>query len=297
MSGYLSQQYAASLGTLGTSRLLPGCLGYILERPIPGSMHRDAMGCYPLFCCESWTGVAADLQSLAGELVSVCLVADPFGNYGIDDLRGVFDKVVGYKEHFVTDLRRSLREIVSSHHRYYARRGLRNVRVELCEEPAEHSSEWSELYAAFAEKREFSGPSLFSKPCLEAQLEVPGVRLFRALDESATVGMQVWYVQGDVAYWHLSAYTDAAYRMRASYAVFWRAIEYFADQKLCWLHLGGVPDSGSGGLAAFKKGWSTGTRTAYLCGRILSEPLYEEITTARGAQRSDYFPAYRRGEF
>ena len=88
MSGYLSQQYAASLGGLGTPRLLPHCLGYILERPIPGSMHRDAMGCYPLFCCETWTGVAADLESLVGELVSVSLVADPFGDYDVDDLRG-----------------------------------------------------------------------------------------------------------------------------------------------------------------------------------------------------------------
>ena len=149
-----------------------------------------------------------------------------------------FDKVVGFKEHFVTDLRRSLHEIVSSHHRYYAGRGLRNVCVELCEEPREHSREWTELYTAFAEKRGFTGPSRFSKPSLGAQLEVPGVTLFRVLHEGATVGMHVWYVQGDVAYAHLAAYTDAAYSMRVSYAVFWRAIEYFADQELHWLHLG-----------------------------------------------------------
>jgi hypothetical protein len=51
------------------------------------------------------------------------------------------------------------------------------------------------------------------------------------------------------------------------------------------------------GLSFFKKGWSTGTRTAFFCGRILDPERYAQLATARGVAGTDYFPAYREGEF
>jgi len=78
-SGYLSAAYAESLPDLGTPRLLPRSRGWILTRPIPGTQHHDAAGGYPLFLCEDWTSLDADLRELDGQLVTVSLVTDPFG--------------------------------------------------------------------------------------------------------------------------------------------------------------------------------------------------------------------------
>ncbi len=78
-TGYRHPLYAASLAEHGTPRRLPASDGWILERDIPGFTGRDAMGCYPLFCCGRWDRLADDLRELGDGLVSLTLVTDPFG--------------------------------------------------------------------------------------------------------------------------------------------------------------------------------------------------------------------------
>ena len=89
------------------------------------------MGCYPLFSCLDWSGLKADVDELAADLVALSLVTDPFGATTSQSLEDCFgDKVVRYKEHFVADLRRPrARTFVSRHHRYYAQRALRAVEL------------------------------------------------------------------------------------------------------------------------------------------------------------------------
>jgi hypothetical protein len=76
-------------------------------------------------------------------------------------------------------------------------------------------------------------------------------------------------------------------------------MEYFAGQGLQWLGLGAGAGTRSdqSGLTRFKRGWATGTRTAYFCGRIFNRTAYDEIVRPRNAPASDFFPAYRADEF
>ena len=122
--------------------------------------------------------------------------------------------------------------------------------------------------------------------------------MFRAVHQGVSVGMTLWYIQGEVGYYHLAAYSDVGYALRASFALFAGAIEYFAT-RLRWLNLGagaGIHSASSDGLTRFKRGWATGTRTAYLCGRICDPARYAEVVQARGVSGADYFPLYRKGE-
>jgi hypothetical protein len=143
--------------------------------------------------------------------------------------------------------------------------------------------------------------SAFSAKSFREQLAVPGLSMFRATLDGETVGMNLWYADRGIAYYHLGAYSEAGYKLRASFALFWRAIEYFAAQGLRWLDLGaGAGLSGSGeadGLRRFKRGWATDTRVAYFCGRVFDRQKYAEILSATQVVTSDYFPAYRKGEF
>jgi lipid II:glycine glycyltransferase (peptidoglycan interpeptide bridge formation enzyme) len=108
--------------------------------------------------------------------------------------------------------------------------------------------------------------------------------------------MTLWYVQGDVAYYHLGAYSDRGYALRASFALFWQALELLQAERVRWLDLGagpGLAADASNGLSRFKRGWATGTQTAYLCGRVFNRARYEQLLRARGRGAADYFPAYR----
>ena len=301
-TGYMHPAYAASLAEFGAPRELPRSGGWVLERDIGGEAGRDAVGCYPLFSCPDWARLREDLEEIGDGLVSLALVADPFGDYDEAYLKECFPEVaVPFKQHFVVDLGRPPEESVSPHHRRNARRAAAEVDVEECARPADFLDEWHALYGVLAARHDIGGVAAFSKESFAKQLEVPGVAALRAVRDGETVGMLLWYVQGDVAYYHLGAYSERGYELRASFALFSQAIELFARRGLRWLNLGGAAGAGPGeasGLERFKRGWATETRTAYFCGRVFDRRRYDEIVRARGVPpETAYFPAYRLGEF
>src|SRR5918998_5873384 len=130
VTGYAHPAYAESLAEFGTPRELPRCGGWILQRQVPDFPYRDGMGCYPLFACEDWSQLRSDLESLSPELVTLSLVADPFGEHDLAYLRRCFDILSPFKRHFIVNLNYDANTFVSSHHRRYARKALREVRVE-----------------------------------------------------------------------------------------------------------------------------------------------------------------------
>jgi hypothetical protein len=292
--------YAESLGEFGIPCELPRCKGWILERQIPGFPYRDAMGCYPLFACQDWSQLHNDLEEIGSELVSLALVTDPFGVYEPSYLHRCFgDVVIPFKEHYVADLRRPLEDIVGRRHRKSALRALRNLQVKVCKDPAQFIDEWSVLYNGLIEKRGISGISAFSRTAFEKQLSLPGTVVLRAIHNDVTVGAQIYFVQGDVVHCHLGAASQTGYELGAIYALDFTSIEYFSD-KVHWLNIGGgvgTNSDGTDGLSMYKRGWSTETRTAYFCGRIFNRERYAEIVNTRGFDVTDYFPAYRKGEF
>lgn len=299
-SGYLHHGYAKALAEFGMPRELPCSQGWILECPIPGFPYHDARGCYPLFSCQDWSQLHLDLENIGDELVSLALVADPFGTYDSAYLRQCFRNVVfPYKEHYVVDLEQSMSSSISSHHARNIRKALQNLEVECCANPTQFLDDWGNLYANLVRRHNIRGMAAFSRESFAKQLQVPGIVMFRAVHREISVGMALWYVQGEVGYYHLAAYSDLGYELRASFALFARAIEYFAT-RLRWLNLGagaGVQRGGMDGLTRFKSGWATGTRTAYFCGRIFDPVRYAEIAQAKGISGTGYFPLYRKGEF
>jgi GNAT acetyltransferase-like protein len=236
------------------------------------------------------------------ELVSVALVADPFGNHDPELLHACFpDRVTPFKAHLVTDLSRLPESFVASQHRRKARRALDLLTVEHCADPTRFVDEWNKLYANLIQRHGIRGLSAFSEASFKAQLAVPGISMFRAVHGDETVGMTLWFTDRGVAYYHLGAYSDVGYELEASFAIFWYVLDHFSNQNVQWLDLGagaGISSDGDAdGLTRFKRGWATGTRSAYFCGRIFDPLKYDEAMHARRIARTDYFPAYRQGEF
>jgi hypothetical protein len=301
VTGYAHPTYAASFAEWGRPLFLAQSKGWLLMRNVPGSSAYDAMGCYPLFVCDDWAALPDDFDSWGEDIVCVSLVTDPFGDYTEQFLRSCFpDRAIAFKEHFVTDLRQDPQTFVHPHHRRNARRASNEMTVETCENPISLLPTWNALYTNLVQRHNISGMTAFSEKCFATQLSVPGIVAFRAIRDNETLGMLLWYRQANRAYYHLGAYSDKGYELRASFALFEHAIDYFASTDVEWLNLGAgagrIADAQSG-LSRFKAGWSTGARTAYFCGRVFDGARYQNLMRASNDTTSNYFPAYRAGEF
>lgn len=255
------------------------------------------MGPYPIFCAPRWEGLAADLDDLRDTLVSVVLVADPFGP-DCGRLERTFDRVVPFKSHYVADLSRPLAEIVRRSHRDTVRRALRNTSVVVCNEPAELLDTWMAMYTPLVARHGVTGIRAFSRQAFAEQLAVPGLTAFVARAGEEIVGMDLWFQQGDVVQGYLAACSETGYRLRAMYAMKWVMLEHFRG-RAAWVDFGGAAGlrDAQDGLTRFKSGWATGTRLAYLCARILQPRAYADLARASRLEGSTYLPAYRAGEF
>ncbi len=293
MIGYAHPAYAAALASLGDPRPLPASGGRILTSPIAGSAWSDGRGCYPLFCAAEWSHLQRDLEGL-NDLVSLVLVADPFGNHDPGLLRECFpDLSLAWKEHFVVDVEHP---VIAPHHARNIRKA--GVEVEHCPQPLTFADDWLRLYRLLVERHQIRGIAAFSPESLKAQLSVPGLVMFRAVRSGETVGIVLWYEQGEVGYYHLAAYSDDGYQHHASYALFNYAIRHFRG-RLRWLNLGagaGLSPEATDGLTRFKRGWASSTRTAWLCGRIFQPDVYHQLVTVRQIEGTSFFPLYRKGE-
>ena len=166
--------------------------------------------------------------------------------------------------------------------------------------PVDLLDDWTALYDNLIRRHHVTGMAAFSPASFAGQLAVSGLVALRASVSGDTVGATLWFVQDGVGYYHLGAYSPHGYELKASFALFASALEYFSEAGLAWLSLGAGAGVGSGrraedGLDRFKQGWATGKRTAYLCGRILTPTKYCELV--QGMPNTTYFPAYRAGEF
>jgi len=225
------------------------------------------------------------------------LVTDPFGEYDKSLLQRCFkDVTFPFKKHFIIDLQKPG---ISKHHRYYALKALRKVHVEECAVPIQFLDEWLGLYRTLVEKYNIQGILAFSRDSFAKLLSIPDLIMLRVIYNDTTVGAQLYLTQGDVVHCHLGVANEIGYKVGAIYALDWYSIEYFSG-RAHWINLGGgldISDSKNDGLSRYKKGWASDTRTVYLCGRIFNNEKYTEILKAKKIAPTNYFPAYRHGEF
>ncbi len=300
-AGYLHPTYAEALAGGGRVIALPRSGAHLIERPTPAAGHLDLSWAYPILSCRDWAGLDSDLADLQTEYVSVSALADPFGDYDEQLLRRAFPDVCRvFKHHFVTDLTQPPDSFVAGHHSRNVKKARRAVDVERADDVTRYLDSWTELYENLIARHEIAGLQRFSPASFRTQFQVPGLEAFVARHKGTVVGMLLWFVQGSVAYYHLGAYTPEGYELRASFALFDAVIEEFRSRGLEWLSLGagaGIDADANDGLTRFKRGWSTGTRPAYLLGRVLDRATFDHLSAASPGAPDGYFPPYRHGEY
>ena len=297
---YKHPYYNHSFEEFGKPIQLPNSKGWLLVRSIPGTAYQDAMGTYPIFCCENWDLLRDDLKDLPEDLVSIVVVTDPFGQYSRATLEASFDNVRKFKDHFVLDLTVPLDKSVSKSHRSAARSALRKLQIRIVNDPIECIDTWMELYVGMVQKLNISGIRKVSRESIEYQFKTPGAMLFEAKVGDQVVGLDMIFIDNDVAYGHLCAFNELGYKLKASYATRWRMIEYLID-KVRFLDFGGglvtKSQSPSDGLTSYKRRWTSETKPVFICSSIINHEVYERLTSQAGMATTSFFPAYRGGEY
>ena len=296
MEGYLHSLYAHSLSEFGEPIYLPQAKGWLIKRPIPGTSFYDAMGPYPLFFCENWEYLFDDINALSDSLVSVSLVVDPFAAQALRNINHPFDVFFPFKDHYILDTSLPILTSISKNKQRNTQRALKVLEVFVDIAPNIDLDRWVYLYNHLIERHQISGIRAFSPASFADQIEIPNTHCFWAMYNGQTVGGNLYYIQGDVAYAHLSAFSPEGYRLGAPYAVKWIAIRHLA-KLVRYINFGGSPnEQNQNGLSAFKLGWSNETRKSYFCGKILDDKLYQKICMQSNHQETGWFPAYRDGE-
>jgi hypothetical protein len=296
--GYASREYALSFAGEGEVLTLPGSGGNLLLRSVPGSIQRDAAGCYPLFVCR-WSALPADFRRLPGDLISLTVVTDPFCPLSEAELRQIFTIVRPLGEHYVIDLADSPVGSPSRHHRRKLRMAAPDIVIEVAANPVALLDDWLGLYGTLSRKHRICGRRRFSPAIFAAQLEVPGAVVFTARRGGRILGADWYFEDGERVFAHLSAYSDEGYGCSVSYPMLAAAIEHF-KARASVLDLGGTPSVSAadrGGLAAFKAGWASRTMPSYLCGIDLMPGEYRRLSGGRPPSDGEFFPHYRRGEY
>lgn len=292
--GYCGPAYPQSLVHVGRAVALERSRGWCLVRSIEGTNFSDAIGPYPFYVCQDWSRLAEDATALAATAVSLTIVTDPFANVSQHTLTEAFpDLCLPYKQHYVVHLGAASAD---DHHRRNIKVGLRNTAVEMEDQAERWLPDWIRLYEHLIERHSIDGVARFSPESFVRQFQVPSMLVVRALVEDHVVGMSLWAINGERAYYHLGAYNEQGYRARASYAMFSRVFETLAARGVreVGLGAGAGAQASSAGLERFKRGWATGTKQVYLCGRILDRVAYQAACRSRGRLGTEgFFPAYR----
>ena len=297
--GYLHPLYAQSFTNIGEPLFLPRCKGWLIKRQIPGTFLYDAMGPYPLFFCEDWQSLIDDLKALADQLISVSFVIGPFSEIPIKTFMEYFDQFYVYKEHYIYDTNLSLTETISKYRIRDARRALRNLTVEHKVSPDINLVEWTNLYNHLIKRHNITGIRSFSKDCFAKQLAIPNTHYFRALLKDEIVGGNIFFIQRNVAYGHLLALTPLGYKLGASHAIKWIAIQDLSNI-VRWINFGGGTSRKSEqttGLDQFKQSWTNTKKETHFCGKIFHNEIYHHLARINGLEDRNWFPSYRYNDF
>lgn len=296
--GYASEMYADTLQHIGEPEPIGPEPSWVLERKVPGTDFFDAAGPYPIMVSSDWDGLLASVKTVRSRWVTLTLVSDPLGSYSRSDLEVCFpDYCVPFKTHFVVSLEEWDSGHVHKSHRRNISKAKSAVTVTRLGQPWNREGDWIELYHTLKLRHSIAGHADFPVASLRSILRHPDIVVFRAHNHGDTLGMMLWMTQSDRAYYHLAAYSEEGYRCGASFLLVDHSIRHFqSNTHFRSLNLGGGAGfsvSDDDGLTRFKRGFSTHTRVAFICGRVLDGEIYHRLCQQTGTARKPFFPAYR----
>lgn len=287
---YDAPDYVHSLSHLGTPLVLPELPCGFVERPIPGSARRDAIGPWPYV--TPWTrdeaALVVDRLRRRGN-VTLSAVFRPDAPVDSDGLARVGIACRPLKPHYVREP--GGRPPPPSRR---TRRNLSRSRRHWAVGPVDLETAWAEVaevHAAVSRRR--PGMSTFTDPPADhfrVLASLAGMRALGAYDADG-LGAALLYAESDSEiHCHLLGGGARSLRFGAAYTLF-EHLESAAGAART-IYFGGAPAGPAGeGIARFKRRFATAERPVILATVILDEVACGAL--AKGRDAGGYFPPYR----
>lgn len=289
---YACAQYATAFAPAEVLAL-PNANTHALLRTIPGTDLQDACGCYPLFVFDDVDGLGKDFDSLSARgVVSFVGVTDCLTQPDEASLGAHFDLARPFKTHNVYDARQPNADY-SKHHRDRVRRAHRKCETRVVP-LAEYLDQWCVCYDTLIKRKNITGVQAFPREYFARIAQMESAVTIAAFAEGQFVSGHIWFRHQDKVYAHLAASTELGYKLLSSFAIYDHAIQMFCQDHIIDLGAGaGTEATETDGLSLFKKGFANTERKNYLCGKILDQEKYADLSGLR-QEGPDFFPAYRR---
>ncbi len=285
---YASSDYAYCFSEWGQPVPL-GKQTTLLARSLPHHSGHDLTGLYPRLPLSEMLNWPSEFEALAAQgYVSLAWVSDVFFAPDPAQLSILLDRHFAFKTHFIHDRQQPF--AYDRHHRYEVNKAHRQCQfreVAL----ADILPAWQTLYAELDTKHQLEGFARFSPAHFQQLAHLPWLRSFGAFHEDELIAAQLWVIDGDYAYYHLSAASSVGYRRSASYGLLDVALQALPVRQLDLGAAAGLNPAPDDGLTRFKRGFANRTAAAYFCGKILHQPTY--ATLCNGLAPTSFFPAYR----
>jgi hypothetical protein len=288
---YVCHKYAKTLFHIGQALYVPEWSCNVLIR---NSGIRDAIGVYPVTMLSPDADIVGGLTRLKElGLVTITIVLDYHHISKLKQINKHFIWIKPFKKHYLNHPSDD-KFIYDSHCRYEVKKAYKYVDVRLLDWKRDSLS-WQKLYSFLIMRHKLRGMHLFPKEHHEYFGNSDGIVALGAWKESELVSAHIFATDGKRVYSHLQASSKNGYKCSASYAVNDAALILFKDSE--FINFGGVAgikDEASNGLEFFKRCFSNSVSTAYICGAILDDELYNFLNRSKGTSESiDFFPPYR----
>lgn len=291
LTGYQSTKYQDSynlVGSVETVESIP-----FLVRDTPGGF-KDGMSIYPFLSRGSIheCKVQSALRSitLSKRLVSSVIITDP-----LESPPQVYDNsnIKKFRDHYIVDLQSWDLKNCSKNTKKNVKRLFKlldsgDYRISI-DPGVSYCEDFHTLYQSTVSKYSVSGLLNFSKDHLDKQVNTPGSILVSLVDTTTSeyLGSQLYYIQGDCVYWHLSGYSQKCINLAASFIHTYSAILNFKHLGFRYLVLGS--GGGNPGLESYKSGFSTHIKPNYIIKTVHDPETYGKIVIPGNS----FFPGYR----
>jgi len=290
---YASAAYAAAFSPLEPVWLRHAAT-HVLKRPVPGTKHHDATGCYPLCVLQADDGIEEDFEMLKqAEIATLVAVTDCLSQPDEAFLAAHFDRCRPYKTHYVYDASLPNADY-SKHHRDRIRRARKSCETRIVK-LADHLDAWMECYTTLVRKKNITGIQNFPRSYFQAVAVMPEATTIAAFVDGAFASGHIWMRHEGKVYSHLAASTELGRKLRCAFPIYDDAIQMFREGHIIDFGGGaGAEESANDGLRDFKQGFANAERRNFLCGHILDFGLYQALCARRGVDpAAAFFPAYR----
>jgi len=282
---------------LGEAFQLERANGWVLKRQLGEDGGYDLISPYPSFAETDFAKINFDLASLMAEkkFVALTLRTDALSEAEVLSTKAHWDWFKTFKTHHITDLSIDWRTSAARNALRYEKRARQTFQYEVSSTPSDYAKELHHLNQTILQRTTGSIQSQIELETLKRQLGLLGAVLIKATYDSGLQALGLFMQSDNKAYAYLLGCTNDAREDYVLYGLYGFALDLFSN-RVRYVDFGagpGMRDNIDHPVAKFKRLWTNKMAKSYICGKIIRDDIYRQLTKTSPVDHPDFFPGYK----